>query len=108
MHSGCGEVGVSTYTPMEGNNDGYGIQMEGQPNLHKSASEHHCECKYFDSVGTHVLRGAGLPCRTRLLRRRFSVVNEDLSRRSSKPGENRSDIASRLGEILRSLTRLWA
>ncbi len=49
---GVVKVGVSTYTPMEGNDDGYGIQLVGQPNAHTSATNIIVNAEYFDSVGT--------------------------------------------------------
>ncbi len=39
--AGVLKVGVSTFTPMEGNDDGYGVQIVGQPNLHQSCYQHH-------------------------------------------------------------------
>ena len=85
---GVVKVGVSTYTPMEGNNDGYGIQMEGQPHLHKSASNIIVNAEYFDSVGTHVLTGRGITSQDTATSPKIAVVNEDFVKALVRPGEN--------------------
>jgi macrolide transport system ATP-binding/permease protein len=84
---GVVKVGVSTYTPMEGNNDGYGIQMEGQPNLRKSASNIVVNAEYFDSVGTRVLSGRGVTVQDTATSPKVAVVNEDFVKAFVKPGE---------------------
>jgi len=40
---------------MEGGDDGYEIQLVGQPNAHSSATNIVVNPEYFDSVGTRVL-----------------------------------------------------
>jgi predicted permease len=85
---GVAKVGVSTYTPMEGNDDGWGIQLEGQPNLHTEASNIIANPEYFDSVGSHVLRGRGITVQDSATSPRVAVVNEDLVKALFKPGEN--------------------
>ncbi|MDW5265647.1 MULTISPECIES: ABC transporter permease [Acidobacteriaceae] len=82
------KVGVSTYTPMEGNNDGYGIQLVGQPNLHKSATNIIVNSEYFDSVGTRVLMGRGITVQDTATSPHVAVVNEDFVKALFKPGEN--------------------
>jgi predicted permease len=57
---GVTRVGVSTYTPMEDNNWGTGIQVQGQPDPHKGASVVRVSPEYFDAVGTHVVMGRGI------------------------------------------------
>jgi macrolide transport system ATP-binding/permease protein len=51
---GVEKVGISTYTPMEDNNDGWSVQVQGQPDPQLSASDVKANAEYFDSVGTHV------------------------------------------------------
>jgi predicted permease len=85
---GVVKVGVSTYTPMEGNDDGYGIQMVGQPNMHRSATNIIVNAEYFDSVGTHVLMGRGITVQDTATSPHVAVVNEDFVRALFKPGEN--------------------
>jgi macrolide transport system ATP-binding/permease protein len=85
---GVVQVGVSTYTPMEGNDDGYGIQMVGQPNMHTSATNIIVSAEYFDSVGTHVLMGRGITVQDSATSPHVAVVNEDFVRALFKPGEN--------------------
>jgi predicted permease len=85
---GVVKVGVSTFTPMEGNNDGYGIQIVGQPNLHKSATNIIVNPEYFDSVGTRVLMGRGITAQDTATSPHVAVVNEDFVKALFKPGEN--------------------
>jgi predicted permease len=86
--SGVLKVGVSTYTPMENNNDGYGIKILGQPNIHTSATNIIVNAEYFDSVGTHVLMGRGITVQDTATSPHVAVVNEDFVRALFKPGEN--------------------
>jgi macrolide transport system ATP-binding/permease protein len=85
---GVVKVGISTYTPMEGNNDGWGIQVQGQPILRKQASNILANAEYFDSVGTHVLMGRGITTQDTPTSPRVAVVNEDFVKTFFKPGEN--------------------
>ena len=55
---GVVNVGISTYTPMEDDNWGNGIFVDGQPdNKNGGASWVRGSAEYFDSVGTRVLLG---------------------------------------------------
>src|SRR6202044_2504008 len=56
---GVQKVGISSYTPMEAQNMGDEVQVEGQPLLNEGASWLRANAEYFDSVGTHVLMGRG-------------------------------------------------
>jgi macrolide transport system ATP-binding/permease protein len=85
---GVVKVGVSTFTPMEGNNDGYGIQLVGQPNVHTSATNIIVNAEYFDSVGTHVLMGRGITVQDTATSPHVAVVNEDFIKALFKAGEN--------------------
>ncbi len=54
------KVGITTYTPMEDNNDGWDVQVQGQPDLNVQASDVKANAEYFDSVGTRVVMGRGI------------------------------------------------
>ncbi len=68
---GVVKVGIATYTPMEDNNWGEGIQVQGEPDPNKGASWVKGNAEYFDSVGTHVLMGRGFTPTICLLPRRL-------------------------------------
>ena len=52
---GVVKVGISSYTPMEDNNWGNGVQVLGQPYKNEIASVVRVNGDYFDSVGTRVV-----------------------------------------------------
>ena len=54
------KVGISLYTPMEDNNWGEVVRVQGQPNSAADASWIRANADYFDSVGTHVVMGRGI------------------------------------------------
>lgn len=54
---GVVKVGITSYTPMEDNNWGEVVQVQGQPNLNLGASWTKVNADYFDSVGTHIVMG---------------------------------------------------
>src|SRR6185312_14271735 len=57
---GVVKVGFATYTPMENNNWGNGVQISGKPDIHSGASYVKGNAEYFDSVGTRVVAGRGI------------------------------------------------
>src|SRR5205823_1502645 len=57
---GLEKVGISSYTPMEDNNNGWGVQVQGKPDPHLVASYIKVNPEYFDSVGTRVVLGGGI------------------------------------------------
>ena len=57
---GVKKVGIASYTPMEDNNWGKDVQVQGQPNLTVGASVVKANAEYFDSVGTQVVMGRGI------------------------------------------------
>jgi macrolide transport system ATP-binding/permease protein len=57
---GVVKVGITSYTPMEDNNNGWGWQVEGMPKVIHGASVLRVNPEYFDSVGTKVLAGRGI------------------------------------------------
>ena len=48
------------YTPMEDDNNGWSVQVQGKPDPHLSASYLRANPDYFDSVGTRVVMGRGI------------------------------------------------
>jgi predicted permease len=82
------KVGLSTYTPMESNNNDWGVQIEGQPWLNKGASFVKANAEYFDAVGTHVVMGRGIDVRDTSTAPLVGVVNQAFVRTFFKPGEN--------------------
>jgi predicted permease len=85
---GVKKVGISTYTPMEDDNWGESIQVQGQPDLHWGASDVKVTAEYFDSVGTHVLMGRGIGIQDTSTAPTVAVVNQSFVKKFFKPGEN--------------------
>jgi macrolide transport system ATP-binding/permease protein len=73
---GIVNVGISMYTPMEDNNWGEGVQVQGQPSLNSGASWVKANAEYFDSVGTRVIMGRGISARDSSAAPTVAVVNE--------------------------------
>ena len=74
---GVVKVGLSTYTPMEENNWGSGVKVQGEPDLNKGASWVKGTPEYFDSVGTHVVMGRGFTSQDTLNAPPVAVVNQE-------------------------------
>jgi predicted permease len=72
------KVGISSYTPMEDNNWGTGVQVQGQPSLGRDgfASVVRVNPEYFDSVGTRVLMGRGITVQDTSTAPSVAVVNK--------------------------------
>jgi macrolide transport system ATP-binding/permease protein len=85
---GMQKVGIATYTPMEDNNDGFGVRVQGQPDLNVVASFIKANADYFDSVGTHVVAGRGIREQDTPVSTIIAVVNESFVKKLFKPGEN--------------------
>ena len=85
---GVRKVGVSSNTPMEANNSGDGVQIQGQPFLNDGASWVRGNAEYFDSVGTHVLMGRGFTSQDTSTSPAVAVVNQAFVKGFFKPGEN--------------------
>lgn len=85
--AGVKNVGITIYTPMEDNNWGTGIQVEGQPNPHAGASVVKVNSEYFSSVGTHILMGRGISERDTLNSDAVAVVNQEFAKKFF-PGQN--------------------
>jgi predicted permease len=85
---GVQKIGISSYTPMEANNWGDGVQIQGQPNLNDGASWLRGNVEYFDSVGTRVLVGRGFTAQDTSTSAPVAVVNQAFVKRFFKSGEN--------------------
>jgi predicted permease len=92
---GVVKVGIASYTPMEANNNGWGVQVEGRPDVTHPASFIKANAEYFDSVGTHILMGRGITAQDTSTSQPVAVVNESFVKAFFKPGE--SPIGHRMG-----------
>jgi macrolide transport system ATP-binding/permease protein len=85
---GVEKVGISSYTPMEDNNNGTDVAVEGKPNLRLNSSDIRVSPEYFDSVGTHVRMGRGINQNDIPGSTVVAVVNETFVKKFFSPGEN--------------------
>jgi predicted permease len=85
---GVMKVGLATYTPMEDNNNGWGVQVQGHPVMDAEASVIRANAEYFDSVGTRVVMGRGISVRDTPSATTVAVVNQSFVNKLFKPGEN--------------------
>lgn len=92
---GVVKVGIATYTPMEDNNSGRGVQVQGQPNLTQGASYVKANVEYFDSVGTRVVMGRGFGVQDTPTSPAVAVVNKSFAK---KFFGTRNPLGSRFGE----------
>jgi predicted permease len=74
---GVVKVGLATYTPMEANNWGSGVKVQGEADINKGASWVKGTPEYFDSVGTHVVMGRGFTLQDTLNAPPVAVVNQE-------------------------------
>src|SRR6516225_6500782 len=88
------KVGLATYTPMEDNNWGSGVKVQGETDLNKGASWVKGTPEYFDSVGTHVVMGRGFTSQDRLNAPPVAVVNQEFVKQFFG---NRNPIGYRFG-----------
>jgi len=91
---GVVKVGLATYTPMEDNNWGSGVKIQGQPDINKGASWVKATPEYFDSVGTHVVMGRGFTSQDTLNAPPVAVVNQEFVKQFFG---NRNPIGHRFG-----------
>ena len=91
---GVVKVGISSYTPMEDNNNGLGWQVQGQPNLTLEASFVKANADYFDSVGTRVVMGRGIGVQDTSTAPPIAVVNQTFVK---KFFGSRNPLGSRIG-----------
>jgi macrolide transport system ATP-binding/permease protein len=86
---GVEKVGICTYTPMEDNNNGWDVRVEGKPpELDFQTSSIRVGPEYFDSVGTHVVMGRGIGIQDTATSATVAVVNEAFKKKFFAPGEN--------------------
>jgi macrolide transport system ATP-binding/permease protein len=85
---GVEKVGICSYTPMEDNNNGEDVSVEGKPELDLSTSNIRVGPEYFDSVGTHVLMGRGITVQDTATAPTIAVINETFAKKFFVPGEN--------------------
>jgi macrolide transport system ATP-binding/permease protein len=85
---GVVKVGIGTYTPMEDNNWGDDIQVQGQPPLGKGASYVKVNAEFFDSVGTRVVMGRGIGLQDTSKTPAVAVVNKSFVKTFFKDGSN--------------------
>lgn len=85
---GVDKVGITSFTPMEDNNNGWGVQIQGRPDLQREATWIKANPDYFDSVGTRVLMGRGIRPDDTADSHHIAVVNQEFVRQMFKPGEN--------------------
>jgi predicted permease len=85
---GVEKVGLSSYTPMEDNNNGWGVYVQGKPDPHLGSSVVKANAEYFDSVGTQVVAGRGIIVQDTSTAPTVAVVNQAFVRAFFKPGEN--------------------
>lgn len=74
---GVVKVSLATYTPMEENNWGSDVKIQGEPDPNKEASWVKGTAEYFDSVGTHVVMGRGFKPQDTLSAPPIAVVNQE-------------------------------
>ena len=85
---GVVKVGLSTYTPMEDNNWGTGVQVMGRPDPHSGASFVKVTPEYFDSVGTRVVMGRGITEKDAPGAPSVAAVNQEFVKKFFAAGEN--------------------
>jgi len=73
---GVTKVGIASYTPMEDDNFGMDVQVQGQPKLNIIASFVKANAEYFDSVGTRVVMGRGIGAQDTATAPPVAVVNQ--------------------------------
>jgi len=94
MHAlpGIERAALSLYTPLEGNNWGEGVFVQGRPepgaNANNSASWLRVGPEYFDIVGHRVLRGRGIMAHDTATSTPVVVVNEAFVKKFFPQGEN--------------------
>jgi macrolide transport system ATP-binding/permease protein len=94
MHAlpGVERAALSLYTPLEGNNWGEGVFIQGRPepgaNVNIGASWLRVGPEYFDIVGHRVLRGRGITAHDTATSTPVVVVNEAFLKKFFPHGEN--------------------
>ena len=97
---GVEKVGISSYTPMEDNNNSDHVQIQGRPDLSVNASHIKINAEYFDSVGTRVSLGRGITTNDTATSPAVAVVNEAFVHKFFQASEN--PIGQHFGEGAKS------
>ncbi len=82
------KVGIASYTPMEDDNNGWGIVIQGKPDPNLNASYLKANPDYFNSVGTRLIAGRNILPSDTAMSQPVAVVNQNFVRSFFKPGEN--------------------
>ena len=83
------KVGISTYTPMEDNNEQRQYSDAGTAGSAQEAlRSYRANAEYFDSVGTRVVMGRGIGVQDTSTAPAVAVVNQAFVKTFFKPGEN--------------------
>ena len=85
---GVVKVGISSYTPMEEYNDSWSVQVQGEPDPHRSASYVRANAEYLDAVGTRVVTGRGIRETDTSTAPVVAIVNKEFVKAFFHPGEN--------------------
>jgi predicted permease len=85
---GIEKIGICSYTPMEDNNNGWDVHVEGKEYKPGSVSSIRVSTEYFDSVGTRVLLGRGIGVQDMATSATVAVVNESFVKKYFDRGEN--------------------
>jgi macrolide transport system ATP-binding/permease protein len=91
---GVTQVGIASYTPMEDNNSGTGIWIEGFTEPNHGSSVVKANADYFDSVGTRVTMGRGIGVQDTSTAPPIAVVNQEFVKLFLK---NRNPIGAHFG-----------
>jgi len=78
------KVGIALYTPMEDNNWGDSVEVQGQPSVVSEASWIRANADYFDSVGTRVVMGRGITPADVSTAPTVAVVNQEFVKKFFK------------------------
>jgi macrolide transport system ATP-binding/permease protein len=82
------KVGLASYTPMEDNNNGWGVQIQGRPYTNQGASFIKANAEYFDSVGTLVVMGRGITSQDTPAAPSVAIVNRSFVKKFFAADEN--------------------
>ncbi len=89
---GVKRVSLSLYTPLEGNNWGEGVWIQGRPEPHKGektgASWLRVSPQFFDIIGQRVLRGRGINEHDTATSQAVAVVNQAFVKRFFPDGQD--------------------
>lgn len=89
---GVQRVGLATYSPLEGDNWGQGVFVQGRPepgpleDIYSSWSR--VSPEFFDTIGDHVLRGRGIVAQDTATAPGIAVVNQTFVKKFFSHGED--------------------